>query len=287
MTGFGRIEFETLNKKIILEIKSLNSKQIDINTRMPLLYREKETELRKTISETLVRGKIDIIIYLENHGVESNSKINEQILKNYFYHVKKINEELNLATDNSTLQSLLKLPDVIKTEYETPDEEEWNLISLNIQKVLQEIDNYRSLEGKALEKDITDNIQEIIKLIKLLEPYESQRIETIKTRLNENLNKANFNGNTDPNRFEQELIYYLEKLDMNEEKVRLENHCNYFIDTLMQECPNGKKLSFISQEIGREINTIGSKAYESNIQRIVVRMKDHLERIKEQLLNVL
>lgn len=287
MTGFGRIEFETLNKKIILEIKSLNSKQIDINTRMPLLYREKETELRKTISETLVRGKIDIIIYLENHGVESNSKINEQILKNYFYHVKKINEELNLATDNSTLQSLLKLPDVIKTEYETPDEEEWNLISLNIQKVLQEIDNYRSLEGKALEKDITDNIQEIIKLIKLLEPYESQRIETIKARLNENLNKANFNGNTDPNRFEQELIYYLEKLDMNEEKVRLENHCNYFIDTLMQECPNGKKLSFISQEIGREINTIGSKAYESNIQRIVVRMKDHLERIKEQLLNVL
>ena len=287
MTGFGRTEFEGNSKKIILEIKSLNSKQIDINIRIPLIYREKETELRKKISEKLVRGKIDLTIYIENHGEDSSSRINEQILKSYFRHIKQINKDLGLTTDNSTLQSLLKLPDVIKTEFESVDEEEWNVLTRNLDYVLAETDNFRLREGTALKVDITGNIAGIQSLLKQIGPFESQRIETIKSRLGENLNKANLNGGIDDNRFEQELIYYLDKMDMNEEKVRLDNHCKYFLETVSQESFNGKKLSFISQEIGREINTIGSKAYDSNIQRIVVQMKDHLERVKEQLLNVL
>jgi uncharacterized protein (TIGR00255 family) len=287
MTGFGRAEFEVNNKKITLEIKSLNSKQIDINTRIPSLYREKEIEIRKELSEKLVRGKVDITIYVENHGEESNSKINEPILKSYFEHLQKINDDLKLITDQSTLQAALRLPDVVKTEYETLDEEEWQVILENIRMAVQQIDEFRVQEGKALETDIVKNTQAINDLQQEIAPFEKQRIETIKTRLNESLSKMNMNGNADENRFEQELIYYLDKMDMNEEKVRLSNHCTYFLETVAQPSPNGKKLAFISQEMGREINTIGSKAYESSIQRIVVQMKDHLERIKEQLLNAL
>ena len=287
MTGFGRAELEVNNKKITLEIKSLNSKQIDINTRIPSLYREKEIEIRKELSEKLVRGKVDITMYVENHGEESNSKINEPILKSYFEHLQKINAELKLPTDQTTLQSALRLPDVVKTEYETLDEEEWQVILENIRMAVQQIDEFRVQEGKSLETDVVKNTQAINDLQKEIEPFEKQRIETIKTRLNDSLSKMNMNGNADENRFEQELIYYLDKMDMNEEKVRLSNHCTYFLETVAQPSPNGKKLAFISQEMGREINTIGSKAYESSIQRIVVQMKDHLERIKEQLLNAL
>lgn len=287
MTGFGRTEFEVKNKKIILEIKSLNSKQIDINVRIPPTYREKEIEIRKVLSENLIRGKIDLTIYIENHGEESNSKINGPTLKNYFLHLQKISDELGLPTDHHTLHAALRLPDVVKTEYETLDEDEWQIILKNIHNTLQQIDDFRIQEGKALESDISVNVRSIPEGLKEIEPFEKQRIETIKTRITENLNKSGLNGSTDDNRFEQELIFYLEKMDMNEEKVRLENHCAYFLETLKQPQPNGKKLMFISQELGREINTIGSKAYESSIQRIVVQMKDHLERIKEQLLNVL
>lgn len=289
MTGFGRAEFEVNNKKITLELKSLNSKQIDINTRIPSLYREKEIEIRRELSEKLVRGKIDLTIYVENHGEESNSKINEPIVKSYFEHLRKINSELNLPTDQTTLQAVLKLPDVVKTEYESLDEKEWQTILNNIREVLEQMNAYRLQEGKALENDIAENTKSIGSLLKQIGKYEEQRIEAVKSRLSENLGKIDLKGNMDENRFEQELIYYLEKMDMNEEKVRLENHCSYFLETLNLSlpAPNGKKLAFISQEIGREINTIGSKAYESNIQRIVVQMKDHLERIKEQLLNVL
>lgn len=287
MTGFGRTEFEVNNKKIILEIKSLNSKQIDISIRIPLIYREKEAELRSKISEKLVRGKIDLTIYIEAHGEDTNSRINEQVLKSYFLQIKKIGDELNLTSDSNTLQSLLKLPDVIKTEFESLDDEEWKVLNQNLEQVLTEIDSFRSKEGKALEVDIAGNLNSIRSLLSLLNPFESQRLEIIKSRLTESLKKSTLNGTVDENRFEQELIYYLDKMDMNEEKVRLENHCSFFLETMAHESPNGKKLVFITQEIGREINTIGSKAYDSNIQRIVVRMKDHLERIKEQLLNVL
>jgi uncharacterized protein (TIGR00255 family) len=287
MTGFGKAEFETNNKKFTIEIKSLNSKQIDINTRTPALYREKDILIRKALSEKLTRGKVDFNIYVENLGDDSNSKINEPILKSYFEHLSKISKELNVAVDQSTLHASMRLPDVLKTEYETLDETEWVTIHANIMKALEDIDAFRVQEGKALLADISGNIQSIQKLLAELEPFEEQRIESVRTRLMENLEKVKLNGNIDQNRFEQELIFYLEKLDINEEKVRLTNHCEYFLETIIQPIPTGKKLGFISQELGREINTIGSKANETNIQRIVVQMKDHLERIKEQLLNVL
>lgn len=287
MTGFGKAEFEVNNKKITIELKALNSKQIDINARIPSVYREKEIELRKVLAEKLVRGKIDLSIYVENHGEESNSKINEPILKSYFDHLKEINAGLGLPTDQTIMQAILRLPDVVKTEHETLDEEEWQVILEHLHKATKDINDFRIREGEALEADIVSNTENIRNLLTQVAPFEAQRINTIKSRLTENLGKLNLNGNVDENRFEQELAYYLDKMDMNEEKVRLENHCIYFIETLSQPEPSGKKLSFISQEMGREINTLGSKAYESNIQRIVVQMKDHLERIKEQLLNVL
>lgn len=287
MTGFGKAEFEVNNKKFTIEIKSLNSKQIDINTRTPALYREKDIIIRKILSEKLIRGKVDFNIYVENLGDESNSKINEPILKSYFQHLRKISKELNLEVDHSTLQATMRLPDVVKTEYETLDNTEWDIIYSNIQKALVEIDEFRIQEGNALLTDISGNIESIKNLLAELEPFEELRIESVRTRLTENLDKIKLNGTVDENRFEQELIFYLEKLDINEEKVRLTNHCEYFLETIVQPIPTGKKLGFISQELGREINTIGSKANETNIQRIVVQMKDHLERIKEQLLNVL
>lgn len=287
MTGFGKAEFEVNNKKITLELKALNSKQIDINTRLPSVYREKEIEIRKELAEKLVRGKIDLSIYIEYHGAESNSKINESILISYYQHLKKINEKLGLKTDQTTMQAVLRLPDVVKVEYETFDEVEWLVVADHLRKAIIEIDEFRAKEGQALEKDIIANTKVIVNLLKQIAPFEEQRMEIIKSRLTENLGKVNLPGNVDENRFEQELIYYLDKMDMNEEKVRLDNHCSFFLETLAQEELNGKKLGFITQEMGREINTLGSKAYETNIQRMVVQMKDHLERIKEQLLNVL
>ena len=287
MTGFGKAKFEINNKKITIEIKSLNSKQLDISTRLPALYREKDIYIRKIISEKLERGKIDLIIYLENFGEESNSKINESILKGYYNHLKKISADLELSTDNQILHTAMHLPDVIKTEYETLDEKEWEFISENIIEALEEVNRFRTQEGAALKTDITGNMDNILRLLSEIVPYEEQRIESIKVRLKESIEELKLSTNVDANRFEQELIFYLEKLDINEEKVRLANHCKYFTETINEEINAGRKLGFISQEIGREINTIGSKANEINIQRIVVQMKDHLERIKEQLLNVL
>ena len=287
MTGYGKAEMEVNNKKITIEIKSLNSKQIDINTRTPAIYREKDIEIRKVISDRLVRGKVDFNIYVENLGEESNSKINEPILKGYFHHLQKISKELGLPVDQTTLQAAMRLPDVVKTEYETLDEQEWENIYANILSAINDIEAFRLKEGLALEADILSNVKSIHALLKEIEPFEKQRIETLKTRFSDNLEALRTNGNVDENRFEQELIFYLEKLDINEEKVRLTNHCEYFYETAALDESSGKKLGFISQEIGREINTIGSKANESNIQRVVVQMKDHLERVKEQLLNVL
>jgi len=287
MTGYGKAEMEVNNKKITIEIKSLNSKQIDINTRTPALYREKDIEIRKVISDKLIRGKVDFNIYVENLGEESNSKINEPILKSYFHDLQRVSEGLGLPVDQTTLQAAMRLPDVVKTEYETLDEQEWEAIYKNILSAIDDIESFRVKEGLALEADILSNVKSIHALLSEIEPFEKQRIETLKARFSDNLETLRLNGNVDENRFEQELIFYLEKLDINEEKVRLTNHCEYFYETAALDESSGKKLGFISQEIGREINTIGSKANESNIQRVVVQMKDHLERVKEQLLNVL
>jgi uncharacterized protein (TIGR00255 family) len=287
MTGYGKAEFETDNKKITIELKSLNSKQIDINTRTPVLYREKELIIRKEISEKLIRGKIDFSLFIEDHGMESNSAINEPVVTSYFNQLSSIQKKLGLPVTEQIMQSVMRLPDAVKTVFDEIDEQEWQTIFAQVQLVIQAVDQFRIQEGEALSRDIRANIAEIQQLFKQIDPFEEQRIVNIKTRILESLNEININGNMDKNRFEQELIYYLEKLDINEEKVRLTNHCEYFLETLNSPGDAGKKLGFIAQEIGREINTIGSKANESHMQRIVVQMKDSLEKIKEQLLNVL
>ena len=287
MTGYGKAEFETGNKKITLELKSLNSKQLDINSRLPILYREKDLTIRKEISEKLVRGKIDFSLYIENLGTESNSAINESIVTAYFNQLSKIQSNLGLPVTEQIMQNVMRLPDTVKTVYEELDEREWKGIFVKVQEVICSLDQFRVQEGMALDRDIRSNIADIQQLLAQVDPFESLRIDAIKSRILDGLNELNLNGSLDKNRFEQELIYYLEKLDINEEKVRLTNHCRYFLETMDGAGDVGKKLGFIAQEIGREINTIGSKANESNIQRIVVQMKDALERIKEQLLNVL
>ena len=287
MTGYGKAEFETGNKKITVELKSLNSKQIDINTRIPMSYREKELEIRKEISEKLVRGKIDFSIFVEDHGAESNSAINGPVVINYVNQLGEIQKKLGLPVTELIIAPVMRLPDSVKTVFASPDEKEWEAVFIQIQSVIQSVIQFRIQEGEALSRDITANLAEIQHLFKQIDPFEEQRMANIKARILESLNQINVNGSVDKNRFEQELIYYLEKLDINEEKVRLTNHCDYFLETLLGPGDSGKKLGFIAQEIGREINTIGSKANESHMQRIVVQMKDALERIKEQLLNVL
>lgn len=287
MTGFGKTEFEVGNKKITLEIKSLNSKQLDINTRIPAMYREKDIEIRRLISEMLTRGKVDFALYLDNLGSESTSRINTAIVKDYYSQLKAVHEELGLEVNGSIMESIMRLPETVKMVYDELDETEWLVVRENLVKSLDELNRFRDQEGVALKLDIVANIANILDLLKQVEPFENQRMENVKAKIMESLEALQLNGSVDKNRFEQELIYYLEKLDINEEKVRLTNHCSYFIETMNETEPSGRKLGFIAQEIGREINTIGSKANESGLQRIVVQMKDNLEKIKEQVLNVL
>ncbi len=287
MTGFGKTEFEVGNKKITLEIKSLNSKQLDINTRVPALYREKDIEIRRLISEMLIRGKVDFALYLDNLGTESTSKINAAIVKDYHRQLSEVYRDLNLEVNESIMQTIMRLPDTVKMTYEELDETEWLVVRENLVKTLEELNRFRDQEGQALRIDIESNIKNILDLLAQVDPHENQRMDNVKARILESLEALQLNGNMDKNRFEQELIYYMEKLDINEEKVRLANHCSYFTETMNEDEPSGRKLGFIAQEIGREINTLGSKANESNLQRIVVQMKDNLEKVKEQVLNVL
>jgi uncharacterized protein (TIGR00255 family) len=287
MTGFGKTEFELGNKKYTLEIKSLNSKQLDINTRIPALYRQKDIEIRRLMSEMLTRGKVDFALYLDNLGVESTTKINSAIIKDYYRQLSEVHRELGLEVNETIMHSIMRLPDTVKMTYEELDESEWLVVRENLIKTLEELNRFRDQEGLALQTDIEGNIKNILDLLKQAEPFENQRMETIKSKITDSLNELQLNGNVDKNRFEQELIYYMEKLDINEEKVRLTNHCSYFTETMAEAELSGRKLGFIAQEIGREINTLGSKANESNLQRIVVQMKDNLEKIKEQVLNVL
>ncbi len=287
MTGFGKSEFEINNRKVTIEIKSLNSKQSDVNTRIPQLYREKEIDIRRMINDHLVRGKIDVSIYVESLGDSGNAIINEAIAKSYFSSLAKISDDLGIPVNDRTLQIAMRLPDTVKMQYEQLEESEWELLKENIYTALLSVDSFRRQEGIALERDLKSNIDQILKLLSMVEPFEIQRIENVKSRLGEALSTLQLNGSINPERFEQELIFYLERLDFNEEKVRLTNHCQYFMETMEEVDANGKKLAFITQEIGREINTLGSKANESNIQRIVVQMKDALEKVKEQVLNIL
>lgn len=288
MTGFGKATLELENKKISIEIKSLNSKQLDINTRMPNLYKEKDLVIRNEIKNKLERGKVELSIFIESVGTDKETKINKPIVEGYYKQLNELAQNLGIDIDKEPLlQTIVKLPDALKVEYQELDEEEWNLIFEGFKTALTEIMNFRSQEGKALQNDIFARIKNIENLLAEVPQFEDNRIETVRTRINDNLRDFVEKQNVDKNRFEQEIIYYLEKLDITEEKVRLANHCKYFIETSNAGNSEGKKLGFIAQEIGREINTLGSKANDSNIQKIVIDMKDELEKIKEQLLNVL
>jgi uncharacterized protein (TIGR00255 family) len=287
MTGYGKSIAETPRKKITIEIKSLNSKQLDLNSKIPWLYKEKELEIKGLISQKLERGKIDLYIYCDNLDVEGIPVINKQVVMNYYSQIKEISGELDLKLDENILSAILKLPEALKTDKQELNEGEWEFVKRQIIEAINMLDIYRIEEGNALEKDIRNNIGRILSFLQNIETFEEGRISRVREKLLAILNENLKSENIDKDRFEQELIFYLEKFDINEEKVRLRKHCEYFLESIETPSPNGKILSFITQEIGREINTIGSKANNASIQKLVVMMKDDLEKIKEQTLNVL
>jgi len=286
MTGYGKSSFEFQGKKIILEIKSLNSKQFDLTTKIVPLYREKELEMRSEIAQKLERGKIEFFIYFDNSFGDGSCQINKAAFETYYNQIKDISNTLALPTPENWFEVILRIPDVTKGGNPDLDNDEWAEVQNALGEALSALTTFRRQEGAALEKVLRGKIDNIENLLKQIEPFEKERLEKIKTRLQENLQILNEKIEYDKNRFEQELIFYIEKLDVNEEKVRLQQHLNYFRET-MKEHAAGKKLGFIAQEIGREINTLGSKSNHSEMQRIVVLMKDELEQIKEQVLNVL
>ena len=281
MTGYGKSIIQLNNKKITIEVKSLNSKNLDLNTRISSLYRPKELEIRKKLASHLHRGKVDFFIYVEQTGEDTSSKINKEVVKSYMNQLKDITEGESLEL----LKMAVRMPDAMVTTREEIDENEWEKISQEINVAITNIKNYRVEEGKVLEKDFVDRINTIKLLLEKVITIDPERMESLRERLQKAVSELK--TQVDENRFEQELIFYIEKYDITEEKVRLKNHLDYFISTLNSDESNGKKLGFISQEIGREINTIGSKANFAPMQKIVVQMKDELEKIKEQLLNVL
>ncbi|MFK6999459.1 YicC/YloC family endoribonuclease [Flavobacterium oreochromis] len=282
MTGFGKASIQLPTKKITVEIKSLNSKGLDLNVRMPSIYREMELGLRNQISQNLERGKVDFSLYLEVTGEETTSKINAPIVKAYIAQMKEILPE---ADSTELMKMAVRMPDALKTEREEIDETEWTEIQKTINEALVAINQFRKDEGEALENEFITRITNIRQLMQDAVAYDSERITTVKTRLRTALEELE--ATVDENRFEQELIFYLEKYDITEEKVRLSNHLDYFLATLNGTEANGRKLGFITQEMGREINTMGSKSNHSEMQKLVVMMKDELEKIKEQVLNVL
>ena len=282
MTGFGKASLQLPTKKITVEIKSLNSKGLDLNTRMPSVFREMELGLRNQISQRLERGKVDFSLYVEVTGEETSSKINVPIVNGYMNQMKAV---LPNADETELLKMAVRMPDALKTERDEIDENEWKQIQTVIDEALENIANFRKDEGASLEKEFQLRISNINNLMNEAVSYDAERVETVKTRLRTALDELKVN--VDENRFEQELIFYLEKYDITEEKVRLGNHLNYFLETLNGTEANGRKLGFITQEMGREINTMGSKSNHTEMQKLVVMMKDELEKIKEQVLNVL
>lgn len=282
MTGYGKVVLELPTKTLRIEIRSLNSKSLDLNMRMPGDYRSKELELRKIIGSSLGRGKVDVSLYVELDKTEAAAKINTSVVQNYIHQLKGITSS---DSDLELLKMAVRMPDAISTEKEEVEAEEWSEILNAMAEVLNRIQGYRTDEGLALLEDFSTRINNIDSLLKSILEMDPKRLKNVRERLVKGV--ANLKETLDQNRFEQELIYYIEKLDITEEKIRLQNHLDYFSKTLNSKESNGKKLGFISQEIGREINTIGSKANYAPMQKLVVQMKDELEKIKEQLLNVL
>ena len=287
MTGYGKAIAETPQKKITIEIKSLNSKQLDLNTKLPWLYKEKEPEIRNLISQRLDRGKIDFSIFCDMLDDEVVTVINKSAVRNYYSQFKEIAAELKIDLDDQIFTAIMKLPDTLKTEKPEMPEAEWEIVRNQIIESVTMLDLYRVEEGISIRTDLNKCIGKILSLLETLQTFEAGRITKIREKLMTLLEENLGSEKVDKNRFEQEIIFYLEKYDINEEKVRLKTHCDYFIETINTPSPNGKILNFIAQEIGREINTIGSKANDASIQKLVVMMKDELEKIKEQTLNVL
>ncbi|WP_445386202.1 YicC/YloC family endoribonuclease [Robiginitalea sp. IMCC44478] len=281
MTGFGKHVVQLPGKKITVELKSLNSKSLDINARVPQAYREKELVFRNTIAQALQRGKIDFNLYVEKNGEETSTSVNEDVVRNYMQQLKAIAP----GADIQLLEMALRLPDALRSEREEIDPEEFKAIEDVLREALAELDQFRLEEGKALEKDFKARILAIEQYLEEVRVLDKDRLSAVRERLERAV--KDLRETVDANRFEQELTYYLEKYDITEEKVRLAKHLEYFSQTLLSADSNGKKLGFICQEIGREINTIGSKANDAPMQRVVVQMKDELEKIKEQILNVL
>ena len=288
MTGYGKAVVTYKEKKISAEIKSLNSKNFDLSTRIAPLYREKEMEVRQTLANLLERGKVDFSLWIEKDAALDATPINVQLVKNYYQQIKNIATEIGIPEPNDWFSTLLHLPDVTtKTEIEILEENEWNVTKQAINKAVECLIDFRKQEGAALERKFHEKINNIEALLKSIEPYEESRVPKIKEKIIEGLEQV-AKVDYDRNRLEQELIYYIEKLDINEEKQRLANHLNYFRETMQEKGHGvGKKLGFIAQEMGREINTTGSKSNQAEMQNIVVKMKDELEQIKEQVLNVL
>lgn len=286
MTGYGKAIAELPNRKITIEIKSLNSKQFDLYTRIPLIYRDKEISIRNLLAKRLERGKIDLSFNLEHISKDVSLKIDHTVVKQYFAEIKKLSDELKVDPPADWLTTLIRLPEVMKQEVEEIDDDEWTKIEETINEATDNLIKFRVQEGEVIKNVLSEKIDNIRNLLISIAPYESQRLEKIKSRIMDNLSQLE-NIEYDNGRFEQEMIFYVEKLDINEEKSRLTNHLNYFAETMNKEQSQGKKLGFITQEIGREINTLGSKANDFDMQRIVVQMKDELEQIKEQILNAL
>ncbi len=287
MTGFGKAVCQLQEKSISIEIKSLNSKSLDVSLKIPGSFREKEQVIRNLAGQVLGRGKVEVFMTVENLGGNTDVAINKALFIRYFNELKELAAELQVPLPNDLITTITRFPEVLKQALQEEDEQSWSIIEAAILEAMQQANNFRQSEGAHLAEDLHARIEAIRALLGQIEPFEANRIENLKTRLMKGLNDLKEAGQPDPNRFEQELIYYLEKLDITEEKVRLTKHLDYFEDTMRSEDNAGKKLGFISQEIGREINTIGSKANDGDIQKIVVQMKDELEKIKEQLLNIL
>lgn len=287
MTGYGKSTGIVNQKKVQVEIKSLNSKNLDANLRMPSIYREKELSIRNSLLQKLFRGKVDFSLFVEIPDNLKAQQINHEAVLNYYNQLKEISYAVDLPANNNLLELAVKMPDTIIVEREELDKSEWQEIENIISNAIENLIQFRRQEGESLNAELKSRIENIIKLLSLVEPFEKERIIKVRERIEKNLQDHLSGTNIDENRLEQEMVFYLEKLDVTEEKVRLNNHCKYFVEVLENEFNQGKKLGFIAQEIGREINTLGSKANHQEIQKIVVQMKDELEKLKEQILNTL
>ena len=286
MTGFGKVTTELPSKKVTIEIKALNSKQLDLSTRIPSIYRDKEMEIRNYILQTLERGKVELNIFVEYIGKDSPTQVNSAAIESYYNQIKAVSDKLGIPVPSDWFATLLRLPDVIKSDVVEVDEEEWKVVEKALHEAIDHLCAFRIQEGAMLQKLFTLKVNNIAALLLKVNDYEGERLEKIKSRIMDNLAQL-ADKDYDKNRFEQEMIYYIEKLDINEEKNRLDNHLKYFIATKDSGHGQGKKLGFIAQEMGREINTLGSKSNHAELQKVVVQMKDELEQIKEQVLNVM